>query len=238
MPYIKSVCIAGKTKEIEKYYARYAQPLGGSRQVKQNKTTEKQQVVNNRQLIKKLTRILNANFDSTSYYITFSYKEENRPTGQELKSQIRELLKKMRRAYKAERKELKYVETAEKGERGATHIHMVINEIDIRKIVDIWKYGYVSFKPLDKSGQYRKLAAYFIKYFQKTKGTDAQLQKKAYNCSRNLARPEVRKTKMYGRVFKSTIEIPAGWYLDKESYVRGINEYGYEYLSYTLIRAG
>ena len=42
MPYIKSVCIAGKTKEIEKYYARYAQPLGGSRQVKQNKTTEKQ----------------------------------------------------------------------------------------------------------------------------------------------------------------------------------------------------
>lgn len=236
MPYIKSICRAGKTKEIAKYYTRRFQPKGEKRSPKKKETTERQYKINDRQLERKLTYILNANFDDTSRYVTFSYKVENRPDPETLVRQKRELLKKMRKVYKAEGKELKYVEAAEVGERGAVHIHMVINDIDMRKIEKLWKYGFVTSKPLDSSGQYRKLAEYFIKYFQKTRKTAEQVQKKAYNCSRNLKRPEPQKHVMRGERFKKDIRVPKGWYLDKESISEGITADGYEFFRYMIVR--
>lgn len=79
MPYIKSICRAGKTKEIAKYYTRRFQPGGEKRSEKKKETTEQQQKVNDRQLARKLTYLLNANFDNTSRLVTFSYKAECRP---------------------------------------------------------------------------------------------------------------------------------------------------------------
>lgn len=236
MPYIKSICRAGRTKEIAKYYTRRFQPKGERRNQKTKETTKRQQKVNDRYTVRKLTYLLNENFDATSRYVTFSYKVENRPDMKELKGHVRELLKKMRKAYKEEGRELKYIETAEVGERGAVHIHMVINDIDMRKIERLWKYGYVTSKPLDKSGQYRKLAGYFIKYMQKTRRTAKQVQTKAYNCSRNLKRPVPRKHVMRGSYFTKEIRVPEGWYLDKESVREGITEDGYEFFYYTLVQ--
>ena len=235
MPYMKSICRAGKTKEIAKYYTRRYQPEERQRLPKQNKTSEIQQCINDRQTERKLTRILNANFDDTSWYVTFSYTKDNRPTLENLKKHKRKLLSDLRKLYKENGQELKYVETTEVGERGATHLHMVINDIDIRKIKTLWNYGFVKAVPLDSSGQYRKLAAYFIKYFQKTRGTSEQTQKKAYNCSRNLLRPTPKKKVMRGKDFRKEIKVPNGWYLDKESVIEGINADGYSYLIYTLI---
>lgn len=235
MPYIKSVCRAGRTKEIARYYTRRYHPKDGRRFPKKKETTEQQRKINNKQLEMKLTRIMNANFDDTSWYITFSYIKENRPDIDRLKSHRRELLKKIRTLYKREGKELKYVETAEVGERGAVHIHMVINDIDIRKVKELWKYGFVYAVPLDSTGQYRKLAAYFIKYAQKTRRTTAQIQKKAYSCSRNLERPLPERKVMRGESFRKEIKVPEGWYLDKGSERRGVTEEGYEFWYYTLI---
>ena len=229
MPYIKSICRAGKTKEIAKYYTRRFQPGGEKRSEKKKETTEQQQKVNDRQLARKLTYLLNANFDNTSRLVTFSYKAECRPDPESLKCPKRVLLKKMRG------KVLKYVEVAEVGERGAMHIHMIINDIDMRKIEKLWKYGYVSSKPLDETGQYRKIAEYFIKYYQKTRKTAEKVQSKAYNCSRNLKRPEPKKHVMRGMRISKKIEIPKGWYLDKESVIEGITADGYQFFSYTLI---
>lgn len=239
MPYIKSICKAGRTKEIGRYYTRRCQPGGERRAPKKKKTTKQQQKVNDRQLERKLTRILNANFNETSWYLTYSYREEERPTDiKTLKSHRKKLLEKIREVYKAENRTLKYVETAEVGKRGGTHIHIVVNDIDVRKIKSkkVWKYGYVTAKPLDDSGQYRKLANYFIKYFQKTRGTDACIQKKAYNCSRNLIRPEPRKKAMLGSRFSKEIKVPSGWELDKGSVEVGITEDGYEFLFYTIVQ--
>ena len=235
MPYMKSVCRAGKTKEIAKYYTRRYQPEERRRRPKENKTTEVQRLINDRQTERKLTRIMNANFDDSSWYITFSYVKENRPDIETLKRHKRKLLSDLRKIYKAQGQELKYIETAEIGERGATHLHMVINDIDIRKVKKLWSYGYVKAVPLESSGQYRKLASYFIKYFQKTRGMSNQIQKKAYNCSRNLIRPEPTKKVMRGKDFKKEIKVPKGWYLDKESVIEGINADGYEFFIYTLI---
>lgn len=56
MPYIKSVCRAGKTKEIAKYYTRRYHPKGEKRAPKENLTTEQQKKVNERCTVRKLTR--------------------------------------------------------------------------------------------------------------------------------------------------------------------------------------
>lgn len=237
MPYIKSICKAGRTKEIAKYYTKRYKPKGEKRNPKEKETSGKQQKVNDRQLVRKLTRILNENFDETSRYVTFSYAVKNRPPDiGTLLSHRRELLKNMRKVYKQDGQAMKYVETTEVGDRGATHIHMVINDIDMRKIEKLWKYGFVSSKPLDDTGQYRRLAEYFIKYYQKTRRTDKQIQKKAYNCSRNLKRPKPKKKVMRGERFRKDIRVPKGWYLDKESVSEGITEDGYEFLFYTLVQ--
>lgn len=193
--------------------------------------------MNDRQLERKLTRILNANFDESCWYLTFTYEIEKRPREPaELKKHKRRLLQKIRKAFREDGRELKYVETTEVGTRGAAHIHMVINDVDIRKIKGLWKYGYVTAKPLDETGQYRKLAGYFIKYYQKTRGTDEAVQKKAYNCSRNLIRPEPEKKAMTGNRFSEKIRVPKGWYLDKDSVREGTTADGYEYLYYTIVQ--
>lgn len=239
MPYMKTICKAGRTKEIAKYYTYWLQPKGRKRAPKAKKTSEQQKKINDRHLVRRLTRILNANFNHTSWYVTFSYEKENRPKDkEELHRHEEKLLRKLRSIYKRQELTFKYVWTAEMGRRGAAHIHMVMSSIDIRLIRDAWEYGWVNVKPLDRSGQYRRLAEYFIKYFQKTKGTDAELQKKAYNPSKNLIRPKPKPRKMKGDKFSKDIKIPAGWYLDKDSLREGVTEDGYEFLYYTLIKEG
>ena len=66
MPYRHETCKAGKTKQHTYYYATRSDTKEGSRRQKENKTSEAQKKVNSRQAIKKLTWILNENFDSTS----------------------------------------------------------------------------------------------------------------------------------------------------------------------------
>lgn len=239
MPYMRMVCDAGRTREIAKYYTYWLHPRGRKRRPKKNKTSDQQKKINDRQTARRLTRLMNANFDRTSLYITFSYRVQLRPTdGEELKRQEDKLLRDLRRIYKKEGRPFKYIWTAEVGGRGGVHIHMVVSDIDPRMIRELWPYGWTNIRPLDGSGQYRRLAEYFIKYFQKTRGTDRQLQKKAYNASKNLIRPKPKTKPEKWNTFSREVRVPKGWYLDKDSLREGVTEDGYEFIYYTLIREG
>ena len=189
--------------------------------------------------MRRLTRLLNANFDSSCWYITFDYKKEQRPESVDvLHKQEQKLLRDLRKIYKKANAVFKYVWTAEVGKRGGAHIHMVVSSIDIRLLKNIWTYGWTTIKPMDSSGQYRRLAEYFIKYFQKTRDTDEQIQKKSYNPSKNLIRPVPKRKPMKGNKFSYEIKVPRGWYLDKDSVRQGITADGYEFMYYTLIKEG
>lgn len=140
--YMESICRAGKTKIVWKYHCYHAGKPGEKRKKKANKTKESQQKVNDRQTERRLTGILNENFDGSSWYVTWSYREDLRPKDiEELKLQISQLLRDLRKLYKKEGLVLKYVWTAEVGKRGAVHIHMVLSGIDARKYhvnMEIW----------------------------------------------------------------------------------------------------
>lgn len=240
MPYMKSKCVAGKTIEYEYYYTYRADAKGGVRRKKANRTPEAQQKVNRRMAEKKLTRIMNENFSGEDYYITFSYRKEERPSKEGLKRDIRKLLNGMRKKWRGERKELKYIWAAEVGERGVVHIHMVVNSAEnmSKYIRELWGKGWICIKPLDKSGQYRKLAEYFVKYSAKTMKTDEGYIKKSYCSSKNLIIPEPKKRKIKARNrYNHTIEIPVGYYIDKESIKEAWHEVtGYMYFTYTLVK--
>lgn len=239
MPYKQEICRAGKTKQYTYYYSTRSDMKGGSRRAKENKTSEAQKKVNSRQAIKKLTWILNENFDGTSLYVTWSYKKENRPAGKdELKKDAEKLLRSLRKVYRENNKELKYVWVAERGERGATHIHMVINDIEARKLKNCWDKGFITIKPMEDNGQYAKLASYFVKYSEKTMKTEEGFGGKRYNSSKNLKIPEPEKKTVSSRnAYSHNIQIPSGWYLDRDSVAEAWHEVtGFMYFTYTLIK--
>lgn len=241
MPYMKSVCKAGCTRMIRRYYTRSAQPKK-KRSPKKNETTDAQKKVNDRQLERKLTALLNANFNGECWYITFDYDPKKRPqTIAELKNHENKLLRELRKVYKKQGLILKYIWTAEVGPRGGAHIHMVVSPIDARLLRDVWPHGWTTIKPMDKSGQYSRLASYFIKYYQKTRGTDAAIQSRSYCPSKNLTRPVFEKKRMKGNCFGLEVKVPKGWYLDKQAFgdsgiQYGITDDGYEYMYYILVK--
>lgn len=237
MPYVLSVCKAGRTKEISKYHTKRYRPEHEKRNKKENPTSEKQQEVNDRMTERKLTWILNENFDSECHYWTFTSRE--RMEIEDFKKARDKLMRDLRRLFKKHSQILKYVETMECGKRGMQHIHIVMDDraVERTEIEKLWKgYGRPHSVPLDESGQYRKLAGYFLKYNQKTRNTDEQLQKKAYNCSRNLIRPKPKKKIMRWNTYSEEIKVPKGWYLDKETEERGITADGYKFIRYTLVQ--
>ncbi|MBD5504110.1 MAG: hypothetical protein HDR09_20175 [Lachnospiraceae bacterium] len=241
MPYRHEICKAGKTKQHTYYYAARADTKEGSRRKKENETSEAQKKVNSRQAVKKLTWIFNENYDGTSLYVTWSFAKENRPEGkEELRAVVDKLLRDIRKEYKVAGDIAKYVWVAEVGERGATHIHMVLNAIDIARLKKYWDKGWIDIKPMDDSGQYRKLAAYFVKYSEKTMKTCEGFSGRRYNSSKNLKIPQPTKTTVRSKnAYNHTIEIPQGWYLDKDSVAEAWHEItGFMYFTYTLIYDG
>lgn len=243
MPYVRQECKAGKTKEVIFYYSpKWNNKVKeGNRQKKQNKTKEAQRAVNRRQAERKLTRIFNANFDNTSLYITYEYKKENRPTTkEEIIKDVEKLLRELRKIYKKRGKVLKYVWVVEVGVRGAAHIHMVVNVMELAEIKKTWDKGWITIKPLDDSGQYRRLANYFIKYSDKTMKTVEGFTGRRYNGSKNLIIPIPEKKVVTGRKdYNHKITVPAGWYVDKDSIREAWHEVtGYMYFAYTLIYNG
>ncbi|MDE7445908.1 MAG: hypothetical protein K2N15_09460 [Lachnospiraceae bacterium] len=241
MPYRHEICRAGKTKQHTFYYAARTDTKEGSRKKKENKTSEAQEKVNSRQAVKKLTWIFNENYDGTSLYTTWSYDKDKRPaTMEELKKDVDRLMRNIRGQYKQKGDAAKYVCVVEVGERGAVHIHIVLNAIEVARLKKCWDKGWINIKPMDDSGQYSKLASYFIKYSEKTMKTSGGIFNKRYNSSKNLKIPQPTKTTVKSKnAYNHTIEIPQGWYLDKDSVAEAWHEVtGYMYFTYTLIYDG
>ncbi len=95
--------------------------------------------------------------------------------------------------------------------------------------------------PLDDSGNYAKLASYFIKYTDTHRTeADGALQGKRWNCSKNLVRPEPEIRIISDRAwFKSEPKAIKGYYVDKDSVSKGVHSpeyYGYGYMRYTLVK--
>lgn len=248
MPYVERITRAGRTIEIDRFYTSRYKKKGIKRGDRVKATKESQLKVNARKAERILRLLLAENFKDGDFHINFGYiRKRGQPerTKEQMRKDINVFLRELRKIYKANGKELKYIHVMELGERGARHHHLVINHIDTRLIQSAWKKAYpenskVHISPLDTNGDYSRLAAYLIKYTNKTAGTDAALQGKRWNCSKNLSRPEPEYRIIKDRNQFSTEPKPKkGYYIDKDSIEIGVHSpefCGYGYLHYRMIK--
>lgn len=163
MPYWIRTVYAGKCKEVKKYYSRRHKPKE-KRIKREEPARETQENVNIRKQTEQLRWKLNCNFQEGDMFVTFSYKKEERPdTYEDLVKQKNKLIADLRKEYKKQGRELKYIYVLETGSKGARHIHMVLESIEPKAIKRCWDRGRIDIRLLDGTGQYGKLAAYLVK---------------------------------------------------------------------------
>lgn len=246
MPYVESECVAGRTIEIERYYtARYGR-RGQEKAPSKNPSREEQRIINNKQAEKKLRRLINANFKGGDFHVVLSYKKdgETPPRGREdLREDARKFLRDLRKEYKKMEIPMKYIHVTEIGAKGARHHHLVLNHSDPEAIRRCWPHGFIRVSPLDDSGDYKKLAAYLIKYTCQVVGTEFEIHGKRWNASRNLIHPVPKVKVITNRDwFRMQAQVPHKYKdkyeLDKSSIEGGTisTEYGgYGFFRFTLI---
>lgn len=239
MPYYRTEITAGKTIEVIKSYSKR---IGDHRPRarKEKPTAEEIKKINQRNAEAKLRRLINANFGYGDYHLVLTYKKDLRPDPEEAKKRIAKFLKILRREYKKRGEELKYIITTEYKNK-AIHHHLIVNgiEANVNKIVrDCWEWGSPHFTPLDDTGQYKGLAAYFIKETSKTYKENDGGAKQRYSRSRNLVKP-VAKVTIIKKAEKWLDDPKAkkGYYIDKETVYNTINPFtGKPMQYYTMIK--
>ena len=238
MPYLIEECLAGKTKEVRRYYSsRYHSKGPKGERIKE--TTDSGKKENQRIAEKTLRRLINTNFEGGDLLLTLDFHKWQPLDSIEMQSMISGAIRKLKNLYRKEGKTLKYIYVKEVGPRGGRHIHMIVNQIDYNILSEWWyDFGAVHFQALDHSGQYRRIAAYFIKYALRTEQTEGRLIGKRWYSSLNLKKPIIRKRVVKtANEFKTTVKVPAGWFLDKETLAEGVSEItGFIFFEYTLVK--
>ena len=248
MPYVERIIRAGKTVEVERYFTSRYKKKGIGRGDKVKATKEQQKKVNTRQAERKLRILINANFAYGDFHLVLDYiRKKGQPdrTKEQMRHDMDIFLRELRKQFKKQGRELKYIHVMEIGEKGARHHHLVINQIDTKILQECWYKAYeghnrVKVFPLDDSGNYAQLASYLIKYTDKTVGTEKALQGRRWNPSRNLYRPVPEYRIVTNREwFKAEARPIKGYYVDKNSISKGVHSpeyYGYGYFRYTLVK--
>ena len=238
MPYIKEVCVAGKTIEVSKYYSVRWHCVGERREPREKDITEAQKRINQRNASTTLRRLMNHNFEDGDLLVRLDFSKVYFPSGSEdMQSMITKSIRKMRTEFKKRTEELKYIYVKEVGPKGGRHIHMVMNKCDTEIIRKCWPYGGIHIDPLISEGQYGKIADYFIKYAAKTEETEGELIGKRWYASRNLKKPHVTKRVISSNKFRKEARAKKGYIVQKDSVRNGFSGLtGFEYFTYTMIK--
>lgn len=245
MPYMMEVCTAGETIEVSKYYsARYGKR--SARSENRLPTSKKAQQANWRQAEKRLRRLMNANFrDKVDALVTLDFAPGGKPeTYEDMKRRMQNFLQRLRRRYKKLGLPCRYIWVGEIGPKGGVHVHMMLNDVDrigAGNLMEIWGEGATHIDSLWSGGQYGKIAAYFLKYADKTESTTGEHLGRKWNPSHGLRQPKIVRTVVNRMSFQKKVKARKGYHLEKDkdgNTVRyGISDLtGLPYLSYTMIR--
>lgn len=205
-------------------------------------TPEEQERINERQSARKLRRKIHANFDPNDLFETLTYGRDRRPDPKGAAHELKLFLNRLRRDWKREGTDLRYIVVTEYKSKSIHH-HLIVNDLPdgtgAKKIAQSWsRNGHANTKYLYEDGQYERLAEYLIKETSRTFRDPDNPSKLRYSCSRNLVTP-VAKTRILKRDdWPEEPRVPKGYYLEKDSLVNGVNKMGYRFQFYRLIKIG
>lgn len=235
MAYWKEVCICGAVAEVRKTIW-WVRSRKGKRAKKTNATPACVKESNERIAERKLGRILNTNFFPGDYHLQLTYKGQA-PSPEKSKEDLAKFLRALRKIYRDEGKEMKYVAVTEH-EAKRPHHHLVINQIDPQKIQKAWTHGRVHFVALDDTRDYRELASYLIKETSRLirKGAAG----KRWSQSKNL-KPydKLVRRRVSAKEWRSDPKPMKGYLVEKSSVVDHMWAFGvhqFESQEYVMIR--
>lgn len=246
--YIRDIYRFRTSTEYEYKFLGHYGTAGEQSLKKHERSQESIEKQNQYQRTKTVRRLLKANFKEGDYWTTLTYRDKEGRQIKEVTADVQRFLRKLRARYKKLGIPCKYIYRVEIGSKGGIHVHIVLNRItDLDSMIQqAWIHGR-TFNELLDDGPYDRLAEYIVKpptdQQKKLLKTFDEDTKKLirYSCSRNLERP-VPERKVYTRhtmqkIFNSDLIPERGFYIDKDSIRRGINEFtGYSYLSYQEIK--
>jgi hypothetical protein len=164
---------------------------GRDKEGQEDRKAEYRQTVNHKAR-EKVRRLINANFDEHSLFVTLTFAE-NMTDIEYANYELKKFLQKMKRR----QKNFAYVAVIEFQKRGAVHYHMLCNlhlewtthkelQKHERELAAIWGNGFVDigYRKNDNAG------AYLIKYMSKEHNDERLNGKKRYFFSRNLKQPK------------------------------------------------
>lgn len=240
----------GSSNEYEiKYKGNFG--ANGEKRAKRHKATPEQiarQNQHNRQ--KKVRRTIKLNFEPGDLWVTLKLLKGVRISIQEFRAMFKKFLDGMRYEYKKRGQPFKFIYRVEVGRKGGIHVHILVNRLrgttDTDTIIQKrWPHGHVYFTSIYEQGGYEELAEYI------TKQPDEEVNKQlslfpeeerkeliAYQCSRNLIKPEPVRKLYKRKTLRDLIENgpkpTQGYYIEKSSIISGVNPYtGMSYYQYT-----
>lgn len=157
----------------------------GKRRSKCRPTKEIQKRLNQRNAEKKLTRLIHNNFCEDDIAVHLTFRPECQPEDEAAASrQLRNYIRRLKRLYRKQGIEMKYIAVMEYGRRsGRIHFHLILTGgMDRDELEKLWGNGYANSKRLqfDENG----LTA-LVRYITKDRVTY-----KRWSGSRNLVKPE------------------------------------------------
>jgi len=131
-----------------------------------------------------LRRLITANFDSNSKFITLTFKE-NVTDVKQANKEFKKFIQRLRYRYG---KNFKYANVIQFQKRGAVHYHMMsdLPYIPHEDLEKIWGKGFVY---VNKITHVDNVGAYMIRYMGKDMTDTRLMGQKSYMTSRNLVRP-------------------------------------------------
>lgn len=235
MRVVRETTIAGRI-----IHRRVIIPSGNHRQKRGSRVNATREAVkknNMRIAIWRLWMLLANNFDSTGSHVTLTYSG-NEPTKEQAAEDRRKMIAHLRREFRRQGKELKYVVVTEY-ENKRIHHHIVINSQDVALITKLWGKGIVRITALKKEGDYYKLAEYLIKETEKTFRDPDSQHKQRYSRSRNLIMPITKRDETTLKELEEEPEPISGYYIPKDRVRRYEHPVtGLEHLEYVEIALG
>lgn len=244
--YRRTVIVAGPTKEIvETYPTQFGDNMRREGRKGGKGTPEAVKLYNRKLAKRRLTRIINANFVADDLWITLTYERDNRPESREAAKEIlQKFIRRLRYEYRKSGLELKAVKATARGERGALHHHVIVNQgVPTRQITTIWRE--VSggsehahppyYVPLYPEGEFSSLASYLVDQIEVEEG---ELFERKWTATRNLKKPEYSAPQDIAEIkWQEPPEAEEGYYIDTSSIEAGTNEMtGRPYLFYRMVK--
>ena len=163
----------------------------GIREARRKRTPEQMREINRRNAVKKLERLMNANFTAGDL---MPHLTMDRPCPfEEMQKIVRNFFQRLRRLAAKRGAVLRYIYVIEtKQERGAQrhHLHGVINGgwITRDEVEKLWGHG---LSRVDRVQQQEKGLAGFARYITQQKTTQERLMRRSWGASKGLRQPSV-----------------------------------------------